>query len=237
MWGLSWAMISTLDNGMHPPEVDVNPLKMMCGCSCGRVIIVTQAISYPMEFICWYTITPAITYPMEFICWYTITPVIIVWNSFVSVQSHQQSLTLWKSFVSVQSHQQSLSQWRSFVSIQLHILGYTQSFQLGNTITTGNSRGEENPAWVDQMKMAPFMLTVILTKFLCSYFIVMLQCCLSSWSWWPWQPSSSRWRQTGLDTSLDLALCHKYSVGSSCVSPLPSSPSQPSFSPLSSSSL
>ena len=173
---------------------------------------------------------------MELICWYTITPAIIVWNSFVSVQSHQQSFTLWKSFVCVQSHQQSLSLLKSFVSIQLHILGYTQSFQLGNTIT-GNSRGEENPARADQMKMAPFMPTVILTKFLCSYFIVMFECCLSSWSWWPWQPSSSRWRRTGLDTSLDLALCHKYSVGSSCVSPLPSCPSQPWFSSLSSSSL
>ena len=40
MWGLSSHLISSLqNNNIHPPEMEVNPPKMECGCPCGRVII------------------------------------------------------------------------------------------------------------------------------------------------------------------------------------------------------
>ena len=66
-----------------------------------------------------------------------------------------------------------------------------------------------------------------------SNFKLMLRYCLNSWYWLPWQPSSSRWHQTALQTSLDLASSLKYSAGSSSVSRSSSfsssSPSSSSF--------
>ena len=38
MWGLSSAMISSLRNGIHNPEMEMNPLKMACHCPRGGAI-------------------------------------------------------------------------------------------------------------------------------------------------------------------------------------------------------
>lgn len=39
MRGIASVMISSLYNtrSVNPPEVEINPPKMVCGCSCGRV--------------------------------------------------------------------------------------------------------------------------------------------------------------------------------------------------------
>lgn len=59
MWGLSSAIISSLRNSIHHPEMEMNPPEMACGCPHGIVIIKkwshTQS-SYPMECICWCTV-------------------------------------------------------------------------------------------------------------------------------------------------------------------------------------
>ena len=37
MWRLSSAMRNLLHNSVHPPEMEINPLKMVCSCPCGGV--------------------------------------------------------------------------------------------------------------------------------------------------------------------------------------------------------
>ena len=38
LWGLSSAMISSLHNSLYPPEMDKNPLMMVCGGTCGGLL-------------------------------------------------------------------------------------------------------------------------------------------------------------------------------------------------------
>ena len=92
MWGLSSAMISCLNNGMHPPEVDINPLKMMCGCPCGGVITdshTSNLLPYRIHLLVYNHTSNHLPYGthllvynhtsnhhMEFICQCTITPAI-----------------------------------------------------------------------------------------------------------------------------------------------------------------
>ena len=62
-WGLSSAVVSSLCNSVHPPELETNPLKMTCGCPRDGEIK-----SHPLECFC----QCAVSY----------------WNAFVNVQSH-----------------------------------------------------------------------------------------------------------------------------------------------------
>ena len=58
-WGLSSAMIiSSLNNSIHPLKIEINPLKMVCGCPCGGAIQKQSHVqsSHPMECSCQYTI-------------------------------------------------------------------------------------------------------------------------------------------------------------------------------------
>ena len=78
MWGLSSATISSLHNCIHPPEMEINPLKTAYGCTCVGVRKKqphTQS-SNPMECICQCTsacdrrppvwsVGPATTVPLE----------------------------------------------------------------------------------------------------------------------------------------------------------------------------
>ena len=57
MWALSSAMICSLHNGIHLPETEINPLKMLCGCLCGGATKTSlkypnMQSSHPVEWIC-----------------------------------------------------------------------------------------------------------------------------------------------------------------------------------------
>ena len=62
MWGKPSAMIGSLHKSTLLPEVGIDPLKMVCGCPCDRVIIknvlnqLCMQSFHPMKSICWCTV-------------------------------------------------------------------------------------------------------------------------------------------------------------------------------------
>ena len=59
MWGLSSALISSLYNSIHPPEMEMNPPKAACVCCPGDGVTkrgghTCSPSSHPMESICQY---------------------------------------------------------------------------------------------------------------------------------------------------------------------------------------
>ena len=57
MWGLSSAMLSCYHNSSHPPEMEMNPPKMACGCPCGEVI--KKKVTHSIECLCQCTVACA----------------------------------------------------------------------------------------------------------------------------------------------------------------------------------
>ena len=48
-WGISSTMISSLANSMHPPEIEIRPLKTAYGSICGRIINFFFLVLSPYE--------------------------------------------------------------------------------------------------------------------------------------------------------------------------------------------
>ena len=54
MWGLSLAVINSLHHSIHPPKMEINLPKTVCGCPYGRVNTLENGHTYgphPMECI------------------------------------------------------------------------------------------------------------------------------------------------------------------------------------------
>ena len=53
MWGLSSATICPLHNCIHPPGMELSPLKTACGGPCGRVMIFLLLLKTTFDPIAW----------------------------------------------------------------------------------------------------------------------------------------------------------------------------------------
>ena len=69
-WGLSSATISSLHDPFHPPEMEINPWKMVCDCPCDGtnkeiLKMATHTILSPAECVCQCTIAYALGDPLQ----------------------------------------------------------------------------------------------------------------------------------------------------------------------------